>query len=113
MDRFWLEKKVLEAGEDGQPSKLVQLLRTIIGSADSSGTSVYLPFEKPDKAARDEIAKSHPGAKVLDINKLMQNIGGEMFDYGTFKAAYDTDPMVKTMTANLSEKGIEPKTKKS
>tara|TARA_B100002019_G_scaffold43150_2_gene36216 strand:- start:30910 stop:31131 length:222 start_codon:yes stop_codon:yes gene_type:complete len=42
----------------------------------------------------------------------MQNIGGEMFDYGTFKAAYDTDPRVKTMTANFSEKGIEPKTKK-
>ena len=35
-----------------------------------------------------------------------------MFDYGTFKAAYDTDPRVKTMVANFSEKGIEPKTKK-
>ena len=42
----------------------------------------------------------------------MQNVGGEMFDYGTFKAAYDTDPRVKTMVANFSEKGIEPKTKK-
>lgn len=62
---------------------------------------------------RSELAKSHPGAKILDINKLMQNIGGEQFDYGTFKAAYDTDPRVKTMTANFSEKGIEPKTKKS
>ena len=42
----------------------------------------------------------------------MQNIGGEQFDYGTFKAAYDTDPRVKTMVANFSEKGIETKTKK-
>ena len=42
----------------------------------------------------------------------MQNVGGEQFDYGTFKAAYDTDPRVKTMVANFSEKGIEPKTKK-
>ncbi len=42
----------------------------------------------------------------------MQNIGGEQFDYGTFKAAYDTDPRIKTMVANFSEKGIEPKTKK-
>ena len=40
----------------------------------------------------------------------MQNVGGEQFDYGTFKAAYDTDPRVKTMVANFSEKGIEPKT---
>jgi|TARA_B100000780_G_C21070847_1_gene430892 hypothetical protein len=42
----------------------------------------------------------------------MQNIGGEQFDYGTFKAAYDTDPRVKTMVTNFSEKGIEPNTKK-
>ncbi len=49
---------------------------------------------------------------ILDINKLMQNIGGEMFDYGTFKAAYDTDPRIKTMVKNFSEKGIEPNTKK-
>ena len=43
----------------------------------------------------------------------MQNVGGEQFDYGTFKAAYDTDPRVKTMVANFSEKGIEPKTKET
>jgi hypothetical protein len=105
-------KKVLEAEPNVGPTKLVQLLRTIISSADSSGTSIFLPFVKPDKIQRDEIAQKHPGAKILDINKLMQNIGGEQFDYGTFKAAYDTDPRVKTMVANFSEKGIEPKTKK-
>lgn len=40
----------------------------------------------------------------------MQNVGGEQFDYGTFKAAYDTDPRVKTMVANFNKKGIVPKT---
>jgi len=35
------------------------------------------------------------------------------FDYGTFKAAYDTDPRIKTMVSNFSEKGIEPNTKKA
>jgi len=40
----------------------------------------------------------------------MQNVGGEQFDYGTFKAAYDTDPRVKTMVTNFNKKGIVPKT---
>lgn len=40
----------------------------------------------------------------------MQNVGGEQFDYGTFKAAYDTDPRVKTMVANFNERGIVPAT---
>lgn len=41
----------------------------------------------------------------------MQNVGGEQFDYGTFKAAYDTDPRVKTMVANFNERGVTPVTK--
>lgn len=41
----------------------------------------------------------------------MQNVGGEAFDYGTFKAAYDTDPRVKAMVTNFNQIGIEPKTK--
>ena len=40
----------------------------------------------------------------------MQNVGGEQFDYGTFKAAYDTDPRVKSMVQNFNKKGIVPKT---
>lgn len=43
----------------------------------------------------------------------MQNVGSQQFDYGTFKAAYDTDPRIKTMTHNFSYKGIEPKTKQN
>ena len=85
-------------------SKLVQVLRTVISSADRKGTPLFLHFTKP----KEENIKQ--GAKNLDLNKLMQNVGGEQFDYGTFKAAYDTDPRIKTMVANFSEKGIEPKT---
>ena len=40
----------------------------------------------------------------------MANVGGESFDYGTFTAAYETDPRVKTMVANFSKDGIEAKT---
>ena len=41
----------------------------------------------------------------------MQNVGAEQFDFGTFKAAYDTDPRIKTMVKNFDKTGIEPKTK--
>ena len=91
----------------GSTGKLVNILRTIIASADQNGTAVYLHFKKPTS----ETIKQ--GAKNLDLNKIMANVGGEQFDYGTFKAAYDTDPRVKTMVANFSEKGIEPKTKET
>ena len=87
-------------------SKLVQVLRTVINSADQAGQSVYLHFSKPTK---EDVRQ---GSKNLDLNKLMQNVGGEQFDYSTFKAAYDTDARVKTMVSNFNEKGIEPKTAK-
>ena len=88
-----------------QPTKLVQVLRTIISSADDQNASVFLHFDTPPK--KENIKKD---AKNLDLNKLMQNVGGEQFDYGTFKAAYDSDPRVKTMVHNFSQAGIEPKT---
>jgi hypothetical protein len=80
-------------------------LRTVIGSADAHNQSVYLHFNKP----RPEEIKQ--GAKNLDLNKLMQNVGAESFDFGTFKAAYDVDPRVKAMIKNFDKRGIEPKTK--
>ena len=88
-----------------QPTKLVQVLRTIISSADDQNLSVFLHFDTPPK--KENIKQD---AKNLDLNKLMQNVGGEQFDYGTFKAAYDSDPRVKTMVNNFSKAGIEPKT---
>jgi hypothetical protein len=83
----------------------VQVLRTVIASADRKGKSLFLHFEKPTK----ETIKQ--GSLNLDLNKLMQNVGSEQFDYGMFKAAFDTDPRVKTMVKNFSAAGIEPKTK--
>ena len=48
-------------------SKLVQVLRTVISSADRKGTPLFLHFTKP----KEENIKQ--GAKNLDLNKLMQN----------------------------------------
>jgi|AntAceMinimDraft_6_1070360.scaffolds.fasta_scaffold09188_8 hypothetical protein len=103
--------KIFELYEAGEPQastslKLVQVLRTVIGDADQKGVSVFLHFNKPT------VNDIRSDAKNLDLNKLMQNVGAEQFDYGTFKAAYDTDPRLKAMVQNFSEKGIEPKTKK-
>ena len=88
------------------PSKLVQVLRTVIATADAKGQTVFLHFQKPNP---DDI---QDGALNVNLNKLMQNVGGEQFDYGTFKAAYDTDPRVKTMTKDFNDKGVIPKTAK-
>jgi len=41
----------------------------------------------------------------------MQNLGGETFDYSSFRAAHETDPRIKTMVKNFNQDGIEPKTK--
>jgi len=87
--------------------KLVHVLRTIIGQADQKGEQLFLHFSQP----KGEDLR--PDARNIDLNKLMQNVGGEQFGYDTFKAAYDTDARVKSMIANFSEKGIEPKTKKT
>ena len=100
--------KVFELCEEASvdvSSTLVQVLRTVIGSADQQGVSLFLHFDKP--TANDIRTDS----KNIDLNKLMQNVGAEAFDYGTFKAAYDTDPRVKAMVQNFNEKGIVPKTK--
>ena len=89
-----------------ESSVLVQVLRTLISSADRKGTPLFLHFQK--QKSKDAIKQ---GAKNLNLNKIMQNVGGEMFDYGTFKAAYDTDPRIKTMVKNFNSDGVEPKTK--
>jgi len=99
-----LVSDILLKEDEGSSAKLVQVLRTVINSADQKGESVFLHFAKPSKESIKQ------GSKNLDLNKLMQNVGGEQFDYGTFKAAYDTDPRIKTMTQNFSQEGVEPKT---
>jgi len=79
-------------------------LRTIVASANQKDKPVFLHFETPE---RENIKSDHVN---YDLNKIMQNMGGEAFSYGTFKAAYDTDPRVKNMINNFSEDGAELKT---
>lgn len=67
---------------------------------------VFLHFE--DNPSQDAIKQ---GSLNLNLNKLMQNVGAEQFDYGTFKAAFDTDPRIKTMVKDFNQDGVEPKTK--
>ena len=63
----------------------------MIGRADSKGQSAYLSFEA--------------------LNRLMQNMGGEVFDYDSFKTQYD-DPKsgLKAMVDKFDAKGITLKT---
>lgn len=79
-------------------------LRTIKNSADQKGRPVFLHFSNP---SAEDIRE---GSLNLDLNRIMQNMGGEAFSYQSFKTAYDTDPRVKEMVKNFSESGIELKT---
>ena len=83
-------------------STLVQVLRSLISSADAKKQPLYLTFGP---------SKGQEGSMNIDINQAMANAGGESFDYGTFTAAYETDPRVKTMVKNFSQDGVEVKTK--
>lgn len=80
-------------------------LRTVKGAADQKGKPAFLFFEKPVKGAAPE------GSVNVDLNKVMQNMGGEAFTYETFKVAFDSDPRIKKMVKNFSEAGINLKTK--
>lgn len=80
-------------------------LRTVQQAADQKGKPAFLHFEKPSK---DGIK---PDSINVDLNKVMQNMGGESFVYGTFKNSYDSDPRVKEMCKDFSEAGITLKTK--
>jgi len=81
-------------------------MRTIIGSADRQGKGAVMHFNKPQKEGIQQ------GALNIDGNKILQNVGSEHFDYGSFKAAYDTDARIKTMTANFNKDFITLKTTK-
>jgi len=80
-------------------------LRTVQQAADQKGKPAFLHFDKP---AKESIKQDSIN---IDLNKVMQNMGGESFVYGTFKNAYDSDPRVKEMVKDFSEEGINLKTK--
>lgn len=77
----------------------MQVLRTVVASADRQNKGAVLHFDKPKKENIDSNVLN------LDLNKLMQNVDSEQFDYGTFVAAYETDPRIKTMVKNFSKEG--------
>ena len=80
-------------------------LRTVQQAADQKAKPAFLHFEKP---AKDAFKQDFIN---VDLNKVMQNMGGESFVYGTFKIAYDSDPRIKEMVKDFSEAGINLKTK--
>lgn len=79
-------------------------LRTVQQSANQKGKPAVLYFEQPTPQEMNQ------GAINLDLNKIMQNMGGEAFVYDTFKSAYDSDQRVKSMVKNFNSKTIELKT---
>jgi len=40
------------------------------------------------------------------LNKFMKSSGNEQFSYDSFKAAYDSDPRVKSLTKNFNQDEI-------
>lgn len=74
-------------------TNLVLVLRNLISQADSQNQPSYLSWDA--------------------LNKIMQNIGDEQFDYNSFKNSYDSSPMVKNLVHKFDNRGIELKTKKA
>lgn len=84
------------------------VLRHLQQQADSKGVEVFLHFSTPSPQA----LKPAP-VKNLDLNRIMQNMGGEAFAYDSFKSAYDSDPQVKDLVEKFDEDGITLKTQES
>lgn len=71
---------------------MVLILKSLIGKSDQRNI--------PGKFTWDE------------LNRFMNNIGEEEFDYETFKLTYDANPSLKTLIARFDQNGVELKTKK-
>jgi len=80
-------------------------LRTVQQAADQKGKPAFLHFKKPTQETIKQDTIN------VDLNKIMQNVGGEAFELGTLKNAYDSDPRVKEMINDFNEDGITLKTK--
>lgn len=72
-------------------TNLVLVLRNLISQADNQNQPSYLSWDA--------------------LNKIMQNIGDEQFDYNSFKNSYDSSPMVKNLVHRFDNRGVELKTK--
>ena len=74
--------------------KLVQVMRTVIASADRQGKSAIMHFGKPKKEAIQQ------GALNIDGHKLLDNVGGEAFDYACRRKMCDLN-LLQTSTTDL------------
>lgn len=78
---------------DSSDSDLVLLLRNMVSQANSQQQPSYLSWSA--------------------LNSLMQNVGKEQFDYDSFKASYDSNPIIQNLVHKFDAKGVELKTQKT
>lgn len=71
-------------------NNLVLLLRNLVAQANSKQQPSFLNWAA--------------------LNNLMQNVGDEQFDYDSFKAQYDSSPMIQKLVFKFDERGVELKT---
>ena len=71
-------------------NNLVLLLRNLVAQANSKQQPSFLNWAA--------------------LNNLMQNVGDEQFDYDSFKAQYDSSPMIQKLVFKFDDRGVELKT---
>lgn len=71
-------------------NNLVLLLRNLVAQANSKQQPSFLNWAA--------------------LNNLMQNVGEEQFDYDSFKAQYDSSPMIQKLVFKFDNRGVELKT---
>ena len=71
-------------------NNLVLLLRNLVAQANSKQQPSFLNWAA--------------------LNNLMQNVGDEQFDYDSFKAQYDSSPMIQKLVFKFNDRGVELKT---
>ncbi len=75
---------------DAVSNNLVLLLRNLVAQANSKQQPSFLNWAA--------------------LNNLMQNVGEEQFDYDSFKAQYDSSPMIQKLVFKFDNRGVELKT---
>jgi len=70
---------------------LVLLMRNLVAQANSKNQPSYLSWAA--------------------LNNLMQNVGEEQFDYDSFKAAYDANPIIQNLVFQFDNRGVTLKTR--
>lgn len=76
---------------DDTNSDLVLLMRNLVAQANSKKQPSYLSWAA--------------------LNNLMQNVGEEQFDYDSFKAAYDANPIIQNLVFQFDNRGVTLKTR--